>query len=256
MISIKNGVIRYKFVCLKYIHIFTIAYVPSSNIRLRHPSISIVHAWHDTSTTNLKNHATKCAPVMKGAIEEHIPGAKYSKAWMRFKIMQWVARQHRPYTTVEDPELPDIFHMLYAKVEVPSARSISWDVQEVFKMLKQNVILMLKVCCLLSFLFTSWRRQISIPRKSAHRSWRLDVTECVLISRDHCVHAVKWGACFVSIGICEVSQRTFIKCYLLISTQDYKRAHRGSSMQHLGELFERVWNRKEGQCVCLDWHSH
>ncbi len=39
--------------------------------------------------------------------------------------------------------------MLYARVEVPSARTISRDVQEIFEMSKQNVISMLKVRTLL-----------------------------------------------------------------------------------------------------------
>lgn len=97
-------------------------------------------------TSNLKNHVKRCAPS-KGVktIEDHIPGAKYTKALMRFKLLTWVARRHRPYSIVEDPELRDIFQMLYARVEVPSARTISRDVQEVFELSRLNLIAMLKV---------------------------------------------------------------------------------------------------------------
>lgn len=91
------------------------------------------------------NHMKRCAPPVEGMIEEHVAGANYSKALMRFLLTCWVARRHRPYAIVEDPELLQIFRMLYGKVEVPSARTISRDVQEVFQMSKLNVISLLKV---------------------------------------------------------------------------------------------------------------
>lgn len=113
---------------------------------LRHPSIRLIRARHDNSTSNLKNHALKCAPAKgKNTIEDLIPGAKYSKARMRYCLIQWVVRRHRPYSIVEDTELLDIFKMLFSRVEVPSARTISRDVQEVFEMSKKNVIALLKV---------------------------------------------------------------------------------------------------------------
>ncbi|KLO06206.1 hypothetical protein SCHPADRAFT_799838, partial [Schizopora paradoxa] len=46
---------------------------------------------------------------------------------------------------LEDKDLLDIFQMLYTKVEVPSARTISRNVIEVFEMLKSNLISKLKV---------------------------------------------------------------------------------------------------------------
>lgn len=64
---------------------------------------------------------------------------------MRFLLMLWVVRRHRPYAIVEDPELRRIFTMLYAMVEVPSARTISRDVIEVFEMSRRNVVSMLEV---------------------------------------------------------------------------------------------------------------
>ncbi len=96
-------------------------------------------------TSNLLNHVTKCAPAKKGTVEQYIPGAKYTKALFRFKLLCWIVRRHRPYAIVEDEELRDIFRMLYEMVEVPSARSISRDVIEVFEMSKRNVIRMLEV---------------------------------------------------------------------------------------------------------------
>lgn len=75
----------------------------------------------------------------------YIPGAKYSKALMRFKLLRWIACRNHPYTIVEDIELREIFQMLYALVKVPSARTISRDVQEVFEMSRLNLVSMLNV---------------------------------------------------------------------------------------------------------------
>ncbi|KLO05281.1 hypothetical protein SCHPADRAFT_839604, partial [Schizopora paradoxa] len=96
---------------------------------------------------NLKKHVEKCSQTVKGTIEELIPGAKYTKARMRFMLTEWVIRRHHPYAVVEDPELRAIFCMLYAKVEVPSARTISCDIHEIFDMSKLNLVTLLKVRC-------------------------------------------------------------------------------------------------------------
>ncbi len=132
-IFLDKGVVKYQFICKRCVH----SAMSPLDLRLTplrsHPSIKIVRARHDTSTSNLKNHALKCAPPKEGTIEEHVPGAKYSKALMRFKLTRWIARRNRPYAIVDDDELQDIFRMLYARVEVPSARTISRDVQEIFR---------------------------------------------------------------------------------------------------------------------------
>ncbi|KLO09606.1 hypothetical protein SCHPADRAFT_811236, partial [Schizopora paradoxa] len=126
-IFVEKGVKKYRFICKV------------------HPSVKVVRAQHDNSTSNLKVHGIKCSPLKKGTVEEFVPGAKYSKACLRFKLMRWIVRVHRPYAIVEDEDLLDMFRMLYAKVEVPSARTISRDVIEVFEMSKQNLINKLKV---------------------------------------------------------------------------------------------------------------
>ncbi len=111
-----------------------------------HPSSKVICVRHDNSTSNLKNHSIKCAPPKVGTmIEDHIPGTKYSKALMRLKLLTWVIQRHQPYAIVEDPELLEIFQMLYARVDVLSARTISRNVQEVFELSKHNLVAMLKV---------------------------------------------------------------------------------------------------------------
>ncbi len=46
--------------------------------------------------------------------------------------MFWVIHHHRPYGIIEDDELLEIFRMLNSKAEIPSARTLSCNIQEVF----------------------------------------------------------------------------------------------------------------------------
>lgn len=64
---------------------------------------------------------------------------------MQYKLIQWVVRKHRPFAIIEDEDLLDIFMMLYAKVQVPSAQTISRDIQEVFLLTRKNVVEMLNM---------------------------------------------------------------------------------------------------------------
>ncbi len=141
----ENGVVKYKFICNSYVSYLVPFVLADLSFVFRHPSVKVVRTRHNNSTSNLKVHADKCAPQTKGTVKEFIPGVKYSKARMCFKLLRWIVRCHRPYAIVEDDDLLDIFRMLYAKVEVPSARTISHDVIEVFEMSKANLISMLKV---------------------------------------------------------------------------------------------------------------
>lgn len=114
----------------------------------------------------------RCAPPKDGnSIEDHIPGAKYTKSLMRFKLLTWVARRHRPYAIVEDPELREIFQMLFARVEVPLARTLSRDVQEVFELSKLNLIAMLKVCLLFRLSSQLLTRLYRLIRESSISDW-------------------------------------------------------------------------------------
>ena len=57
----------------------------------------------------------------------------------------WVARSHRPFSIVNDPDLLDIFRMLYAPVEVPHPTTVSRDVQFIFKQARVEVAKYLQV---------------------------------------------------------------------------------------------------------------
>ena len=60
----------------------------------------------------------------------------------------WCARRHRPFNIVKDDELNEIFHMLYARAEVPHPVTVSRDVKDIFALCKQNVVDVLQVCSL------------------------------------------------------------------------------------------------------------
>lgn len=86
----------------------------------------------------------KVAPVGKG-INDFAHGSTYSKARMRYLCALWVVRRHRPYAIVDDPELLEIFRMLYSRVEVPHSTTLSRDVKEIFSIAQKNVARELQV---------------------------------------------------------------------------------------------------------------
>lgn len=66
-------------------------------------------------------------------------GSTYNAATHRMNIALWVARRHRPFSIVEDPELLEIFRDLNNKVVTPSASTVSRDVKELF-LLSRNTV--------------------------------------------------------------------------------------------------------------------
>lgn len=66
-------------------------------------------------------------------------GSTYNKAKFRYLALMWIIRRHRPFAIIGDSELQDMFRMLYNKVDILSARTISRDAQEVFQMSKINI---------------------------------------------------------------------------------------------------------------------
>ena len=112
-----------------------------------HPSITVSRARHDESTSNLKHHVDQCAPPASGesrAITAYAHGSAYNTATHRMKLALWVARRHRPFAIVEDPELLDIFHDLNDKCATPSASTVSRDVKEIFQVTRLKVAQLLQ----------------------------------------------------------------------------------------------------------------
>lgn len=103
---------------------------------------------HDDSTSNLFGHVKRCegkdaSPQTK--INDFAHGSTYDKGTFRYLLVSWVARRHRPFAIIEDEELQKLFRMLYSRVEIPSASTLSRDVKETFVLAKRHVSEVLKV---------------------------------------------------------------------------------------------------------------
>ncbi|KAF8587378.1 hypothetical protein K439DRAFT_1338241, partial [Ramaria rubella] len=108
----------------------------------RKPSKFITRTQHDDSTRNLMAHKAQCTPNPasgSSSIKHFTHSSTYRAAQLRFLLTIWVARRHQPYAIVQDAELLEILHMLYEPVEIPSARTLSQDVQEVFTVSQREV---------------------------------------------------------------------------------------------------------------------
>ena len=64
---------------------------------------------------------------------------------MRYLLAKWMSRRFRPFMMVEDLEFLEIFQMLNARIQIPSARTLARDVREIFAMSKSNVKELLEV---------------------------------------------------------------------------------------------------------------
>ena len=98
---------------------------------------------------NLNKHINTCDPTKtheSEAITAYANGSSYTAARMRYLLTKWIARRFRPFIIVEDPELIEIFQMLYARVQIPSAKTISRDMKEIYAMAQINVKILLQVC--------------------------------------------------------------------------------------------------------------
>jgi len=108
----------------------------------------VIRARNDVSTSNLKRHVSCCDGRLAppgGRVEEFAHGSSYNKAEFRYLATLWVSQCHRPFAIVEDRPLNRMFQMLYAKVDVPSASTVSRDVKEVYNIAKKNVGKVLQV---------------------------------------------------------------------------------------------------------------
>jgi hypothetical protein len=60
------------------------------------------------------------------------------------KVALWVARRHRPFAIIEDPELLEIFRDLNDKSITPLASTVSRDIKEIFQVTRLKVAQMLQ----------------------------------------------------------------------------------------------------------------
>ena len=115
---------------------------------LRNPSVVVTRVPHDESTSHLVRHSDKCTPgatTATASIATFAHGSTYSYSKFRMKLALWVARHHWPFAIVEDKELINIFMDLNNKVEVPSQKTVSHDVKEIFNISCTKVAELLQV---------------------------------------------------------------------------------------------------------------
>jgi hypothetical protein len=104
-------------------------------------SNSVIYAHNDVSTSNLKHHVSHCDGQVApgGCINEFAHGSTYNKVEFCCLATLWVLQCHRPFAILDDCPLNRMFQMLYAKVNVPSASTVSRDVKKVYEITKKNV---------------------------------------------------------------------------------------------------------------------
>ena len=78
-------------------------------------------------------------------ITEYAKGVNYSYARVRFLLAMWIARRHRPFTIVEDPEFKELLCMLYPRVEIPSRVTVSRNLKVIFEDSRARVKVMFEV---------------------------------------------------------------------------------------------------------------
>ncbi|GJF00030.1 hypothetical protein PsYK624_163070 [Phanerochaete sordida] len=132
VIVIVDGEVKYKFICKTS---------PSTK--------PLTRARWDDSTSNLVRHVNACKKTSKPppgqkAIDAFAQGSTYNPAKFRIKLSIWIARRHRPYAIVQDPEFLEILQMLNSKVEVPHPTTISRDIREIFEITRRAVGKMLQ----------------------------------------------------------------------------------------------------------------
>ncbi len=143
----EDGKKLYKFVCKMYVNkLFRYDLVTHESFS--HPGTSCSRECFEDSTGNLNDHVKICcpqAPLGQGTIAAFASGHLYSAACFRFLLAIWCAQCHQPYKIVFDPELVQIFKMLYAKVDIPLPSTISRDIQEMYTLTKAQVAESLQV---------------------------------------------------------------------------------------------------------------
>ena len=108
----------------------------------------MTRARHDESTSNLVRHVDRCDPNGSSAtraMSAFAHGSTYSPGSFRLKLAIWIAKRHRPFAIVGDPEFLELLASLNHNVSVPSCTTVSRDIQEIFQVSREQVATILKV---------------------------------------------------------------------------------------------------------------
>ncbi|KAF8580011.1 hypothetical protein K439DRAFT_1236255, partial [Ramaria rubella] len=108
----------------------------------KNPSKCVARSRMDDLTSNLVSHKEQCAPgheAGQNSIKSFAHGSMYSTGRLWHLLVLWVAHRHQPYAIIQDPELLEIFKMLFEPAQIPSPHSLSQDVQEAFDISRVQV---------------------------------------------------------------------------------------------------------------------
>jgi len=129
LILIKSrGKIKYKFICKKWVAP-PISTIDKAEAHSRNPSISLLCGQFEDSTENLNRHIRQCDPDIMPSSQKmraFANGTTCSPMHFQFLLKIWCAHHHWPFKIVLDPELGDIFQMLYDCVDIPHPMTVVW----------------------------------------------------------------------------------------------------------------------------------
>jgi hypothetical protein len=94
-------------------------------------------------------HAENCDPSKLSAsrsIATFAHGSTYNPGKFRLTTAIWIARRHRPFNIVEDPEFIELLTSLNNKVNIPSRFTVSRDIEEIFQATRKCLAAKLQVC--------------------------------------------------------------------------------------------------------------
>ena len=116
----------------------------------------------DNSTSNLNKHIRNCrgdAAIGNQTITAFAAGCTYRREAFRALLVKWIAGCRRPFRIVEDEPLRQAFKMLYSRVEIPRAITVTRDVRLYFRLSRQKIRAQLKV----GWLFSSLHHLLCSP---------------------------------------------------------------------------------------------
>ena len=129
-----KSLVLYLFKCIWFLH------------RVRSPSLVNVEKIQPQALSAMSN-PVRAKLLMSPRATNYAQGSTYNKAKLQYLISHWIFECHWPFAIIDnDVLLQLIFKMLYTKVEMPSATTISWDFKEIYPILKVYVGKILQVC--------------------------------------------------------------------------------------------------------------
>lgn len=108
-------------------------------------SVTVTHARHDDSTSNLGRHCKYCTavPNAQAAGQLTMPmfaaGSTYSDIKLRYLIVKWCACNNRPMVIVKDEAYVEQLRMFNQGAVIPSDTTVSRDIKRVFDIVKAHV---------------------------------------------------------------------------------------------------------------------